>query len=45
MLVIRTVGGVEIRLPLDQLDSITEVEPESGSSGTSHPIPICTARA
>ncbi len=36
MLVIRTVHGVEIRLPLDQLESITEVEPKSGSE---RPIP------
>jgi hypothetical protein len=31
MLVIRTVSGVEMRVPIDQLDSITQVEPGSGS--------------
>jgi len=36
MLVIRTVNGVEMRVPIDQLDSITEVEPRSGSE---RPIP------
>jgi len=30
MLVIRTVSGVEIRLPMEELGSITEIEPTSG---------------
>ena len=30
MRVIRLVNGVELRLPLDQIESITDVEPESG---------------
>jgi len=30
MLVIKTVSGAEIRIPLSDLESITEIEPESG---------------
>ena len=36
MRVIRLVSGVEIRLPLDQIESITDIEPVSGSE---RPIP------
>jgi hypothetical protein len=36
VLVIRTKSGTEIRLPLDDLDSITEVEPASGDE---RPVP------
>lgn len=39
MLVIRTVNGVELRVPIDQLDSITEVEPRSGSERPTPPHP------
>jgi hypothetical protein len=39
MLVIRTVNGIEIRVPVDQLDSITEVEPRSGSERPTPPHP------
>jgi hypothetical protein len=31
LLVIKTVSGAEIRIPLHDLDSITEIEPESGN--------------
>jgi hypothetical protein len=31
VLVIRTVGGTEIRIPLEQLESISEIEPASGA--------------
>jgi hypothetical protein len=39
MLVIRTVDGTEIRIPLDQVDSITEVDEGSGQERQtpSHP--------
>jgi hypothetical protein len=30
MLVIKTVNGTEIRVPLDDIESITEIEPGSG---------------
>ena len=30
MLVIKTLSGAEIRIPLQDLDSITEIEPKSG---------------
>jgi len=36
VLVIRTKSGTEIRLPLDDLDSITEIEPASGDE---RPVP------
>ena len=36
MRVIRLVSGVEIRVPLDQIESITDVEPTSGAE---RPIP------
>lgn len=36
MIVIRTKSGTEIRLPLDDLETITEVEP---TSGTERPLP------
>jgi hypothetical protein len=39
MLVIRSVSGIEIRLPVDQLDSITEIEPNSGSERQVPPHP------
>jgi hypothetical protein len=31
MLVIRTVGGTELRIPLAEIETITEVEPASGA--------------
>lgn len=37
MLVIRAVNGVELRVPIDQLDSITEAEPRSGSERPTPP--------
>ena len=36
MLVIRTIDGAEIRVPVDKVESITEVEP---SSGVERPVP------
>ena len=36
MRVIRLVSGVEIRVPLDQIESITDFEPTSGAE---RPIP------
>ena len=39
MLVIRTVNGVELRVPIDQVNSITEVEPGSGSERSIPPHP------
>jgi hypothetical protein len=36
MIIIRTKSGTEIRVPLDDLDTITEVEP---TSGTERPVP------
>jgi hypothetical protein len=36
MIIIRTKSGTEIRVPLDDLDSITEVEPTSGHE---RPVP------
>jgi len=30
VLVIKTAGGTEIRIPISDVDSITEIEPESG---------------
>ena len=36
MLVIRTKNGLEIRVPIHELESITEVEP---ASGTERPVP------
>ncbi len=38
MLVIRTVNG-EIRVPIDQIVSITDVEPGSGSERSTPPHP------
>ena len=35
MRVIRLVSGVEIRLPLDQIESITDIEPVSPPRGRS----------
>jgi hypothetical protein len=37
MLVIKTVNGAEIRIPLSELESITEIEPASGDER--HPPP------
>jgi hypothetical protein len=31
MLIIKTVSGGEIRIPLDDIESITEIEPASGT--------------
>ena len=39
MLVIRTKSGMEIRLPLTELESITEVEPVSGDERQVPPHP------
>jgi|tagenome__1003787_1003787.scaffolds.fasta_scaffold20496016_1 hypothetical protein len=39
MLVIRTLDGTEIRVPLDQVDSITQVEPGSGDERPTPPHP------
>ena len=39
MRVIRLVNGVEIRLPLDQIESITDVEPVSGVERPHRPHP------
>jgi hypothetical protein len=39
LLIIRTVNGVELRIPLDQVESITEVEPVSGSEREPPPHP------
>ena len=39
MLVIRTVHGTEIRVPLDQVDSITEVDAGSGKERPTPPHP------
>jgi hypothetical protein len=39
MLVIRTVSGVEIRVPLDQVDRLYEVEASSGSERSMVPHP------
>jgi hypothetical protein len=36
MRIIRLVGGTEIRVPIDQIESITDVEPASGAE---RPIP------
>jgi hypothetical protein len=36
MLVIRAKNAVEIRIPLDELESITEIEPTSGAE---RPVP------
>ena len=39
MRVIRLVNGVEIRLPLDQIESITDIEPISGVARSIPPHP------
>ena len=39
MLIIKTVGGAEIRIPLNELDSIVEIEPESGKARVVPPHP------
>ena len=39
MLVIRTKSGTEIRLPLEEIESITEVEPMSGDERQVPPHP------
>ena len=39
MLVIRTISGVEIHLPVDELDSITDTEPTSGAKRELPPHP------
>jgi len=39
MLVIRTRGGAEIRVPLDDIESITEIEPSSGAERSVAPHP------
>ena len=38
MLVIRTLNGVEVRVPIDQIESITELE-KSGSERVTPPHP------
>ena len=39
VLVIKTVSGVEIRIPLNEVDSITEIEPTSGDEREVPPHP------
>lgn len=39
MLVIRTKSGAEIRIPVDELDSITEMEASSGEEREPPPHP------
>jgi hypothetical protein len=39
VLVIRTKSGVELRLPLDEIESIVELEPSSGSEKAVPPHP------
>ncbi len=39
MLVIKTRSGSEIRIPLDDLESISEIEPESGKARDVPPHP------
>jgi hypothetical protein len=39
MLVIRTTQGVEIRIPIDQVDTIIEIEPSSGAERDIAPHP------
>jgi len=39
MLVIKTVSGGEFRIPLDDIESITEVDPGSGSEREPPPHP------
>jgi hypothetical protein len=39
VLVIKTVGGTEIRIPLRDVDSISEIEPESGNERDVPPHP------
>ncbi len=39
MLVIKTVSGVEFRIPLDEVESITEIEPTSGEPREVPPHP------
>jgi hypothetical protein len=45
MIVIRTKSGTEIRVPLDDLDTITVAEPVSGDRRPIPSIRPCTARA
>ena len=39
MLIIKTVGGAEIRIPLDDVESIVEIEPGSGKEREVPPHP------
>jgi len=39
MLVIKTVGGAEFRIPVRDIESITEIEPESGEAREIPPHP------
>jgi hypothetical protein len=39
MLVIRTKSGIEVRVPLDEIDTIFELEPTSGSEKPVAPHP------
>ena len=39
MLIIKTVGGSEIRIPLHDVESIVEIEPESGEEREIPPHP------
>lgn len=39
MLLIRTKSGTEVRIPIDELDSIEEVEPATGSAKPVPPHP------
>ena len=45
MLVIRTKSGTEIRIPLDDVDTITQIEPRSGDERPVPRIYTCTAKA
>ena len=39
MLIIKTLSGIEIRLPIEDIDSITEVEPTTGGEREPPPHP------
>ncbi len=39
MLIIKTVNGAEIRIPLSELESITEIEPSTGDEREPPPHP------
>lgn len=39
MLIIKTVTGAELRIPLQDIESITEIEPETGNAREIPPHP------